>query len=79
MHRADFHISIYSTTLFEALKANVNNFCLDYEEFSDYTNQIIESGVAVKLDANELPYNIDNKNKKSAEFYSETIYSNLLC
>lgn len=79
MHLTDFHISIYSTTLFEALKANVNNFCLDYEEFSDYTNQIIESGVAAKLDTNELPYNIDNKNKKSTEFYSEAIYDNLLC
>ncbi|MBI3511420.1 MAG: hypothetical protein HY064_12205 [Bacteroidetes bacterium] len=50
------HISIYSTTLYEALRCNSQNFALDVApELKGYVNGIVDGGVACRLLANENP------------------------
>ncbi|GIV30155.1 MAG: hypothetical protein KatS3mg028_1221 [Bacteroidia bacterium] len=48
------HISIYSTTLFDALMFNIkNNFALNHPLFSDYVEGICKQGIAQKLEMHE--------------------------
>jgi hypothetical protein len=50
----DIHLSIYSTTLFDALMFKVkNNYALNHPLFSDYVEGIVKQGIAQKLEMNE--------------------------
>ncbi|GAB4204742.1 MAG: hypothetical protein Fur0023_12830 [Bacteroidia bacterium] len=51
---SDIHLSIYSTTLFDALMFNIkNNFALNHPLFSDYVESIGKQGIAQKLEMHE--------------------------
>jgi len=54
---AKIHISVYSTTLFDALEYKLTNFSLQNEAFKDYTQNIIRDKVALPIDLNEDPVN----------------------
>jgi hypothetical protein len=46
MRTADIHLSIYSTTHFDALRFGVRSFALPQDNFNGYVNEIIQAGVA---------------------------------
>lgn len=68
----DAHISIYSTTLFDALRFGVSNqYCLDVEERSDYTKEMVEAGVATLLNLQSLPaLNSETTKIEASRFFS---------
>ncbi len=54
--RAQVHISIYSTTLFEALKyKHITNYALYIDEFKGYVDVILKDQIALKLMPDQLP------------------------
>lgn len=72
---ADIHLSIYSTTLFDALMFNIkNNFAIKHPLFVDYVDNIVKQGIARELNLNEnvldKVYQQDNTN----HHYSDTKY-----
>lgn len=70
----EFVISIFSTTIFDAVRLNKVAFSLYFPLFSDYVNGIIESGAAYLLLPEDNPverFNNATKKKKSNNFYSE--------
>jgi len=61
---ANIHISIYSTTLYDALRYNLNNYTYKIKECEDYVNEIIKSRIATELiDYDEFFDSIDNLKK----------------
>tara|TARA_Y100000991_G_C21970373_1_gene349111 strand:+ start:340 stop:1698 length:1359 start_codon:yes stop_codon:yes gene_type:complete len=57
---SSFHISIYSTTLFDALRYdNVINLSLFINDYSDYIFNIIESRVAYGININQTPWELN--------------------
>ncbi len=72
----DYHISIYSTTLYDALLFNVKgNFSLYDKNCIDYISKFVESGVSVLLQRNENP--LDLKSKVSSAPQHESIFASL--
>ncbi|HXB39761.1 MAG TPA: hypothetical protein VNZ49_04415 [Bacteroidia bacterium] len=49
------HISVYSTTLYDALEYKLANFSLTNEAFKDYTQNIVFDKVAISIDSDEDP------------------------
>lgn len=50
------HISIYSTTLYDAIRYKVKyNYALNIPLFADYVNDIVQTGIASKLEPHENP------------------------
>lgn len=62
LQQADIHISVYSTVIYEAILYNIINYSLYIEKVSNYCDEILASGVAQRLNTNELPkYFIKNQ------------------
>lgn len=55
LQKCDIHISVYSTVLFEAALFPLTNYCLFVDELREKCEEIIASGVAQRLDYDELP------------------------
>ncbi|MEL6634357.1 MAG: hypothetical protein AAFQ83_23025 [Bacteroidota bacterium] len=57
----DYHVSIYSTTLYDALREGKQNFALYVESCADYVEAVLNSGVAqrVNMKENLLELSID--------------------
>ncbi|MCC6252117.1 MAG: hypothetical protein IT238_06605 [Bacteroidia bacterium] len=53
--KSQIHVSIYSTTLFDGVRAGVPGFALYNEQYKDYIEEIIQSGVATLLQIKENP------------------------
>ncbi|MEW6470458.1 MAG: hypothetical protein AB1458_16210 [Bacteroidota bacterium] len=51
----DIHISVYSTTLYDALRFNMLNFALYVEQYGDYVNSVVGSGIAALLNWKQNP------------------------
>lgn len=54
----DWHISIFSTTIFDALRFGKKSACIDVEIFSDYIDAVVSLGFARKISFNENPFQI---------------------
>jgi hypothetical protein len=52
---ATVHVSIFSTTLFDAKRFSVMNFALDVPQFSDYVESMVSAGIAYRLRPGENP------------------------
>lgn len=67
------HISIYSTTLYDAIMYKLENYSLNVPSCEDYVNKIVDSGVALKLEMTQTPFDTSKKIKKVRlkNFYSE--------
>ena len=73
---SDYHVSIYSTTLFDRIRYKFeNNFSLYVEECNDYSQEIINLGIADKILMDELPYKLESKNVKRLTMTKEYFYS----
>lgn len=71
---SDVHISVYSTTLFEALKYNhIKNLTLECEISNDYREEIINNKIAYPIKINDDPLTVtfDYSLKPYHELYSE--------
>lgn len=65
-------ISIYSTTLYEALSFEILNFSLDVDICRDYINGLIQNDVSTLLPLNEAPFGYLNTKKPIiSPFYYE--------
>jgi len=70
--KAQLHVTIYSTTLYDGARAGVPGFALYHEQYKDYINEIVQSGVAYPLGQHENPIDFINKLKvvDSGYYYS---------
>lgn len=70
----DIHVSIYSTTLFDALKYSIkNNYSLAARGCEDYVQSIVKSGVTVLLNLNENP--VEKMNEKEIALDTRYFYA----
>lgn len=71
---SSFHISIYSTTLFDALRYNnIINMSLFISDYSDYIKDIIELKVAYKINIDQTPWELSipsSKKLNPKDFYN---------
>lgn len=76
----NFHISIYSTTLFDALRfGNIYNYCLYIKKYEDYINEIVDKGVAIKLRSDEVPKEYEISLEVNSEYYYSKLKKEVLC
>lgn len=55
----DLHVSIYSTTLYEAMRFGIRNFSLDVEpSLSGYVNSVLRDGIATRIGGTENPVDV---------------------
>ncbi len=70
------HISVFSTTLFDALEYKPVNFSLQNEAFKDYTQNIINAKVALPINLNEDPIlKFENLGTTSSLIDAKYVYS----
>ena len=68
--KVDLHVSIYSTTLYDGIRVGIPGFALHCEPYKDYIEEIVASGVAIHLQANQNPIDLQEQLKKaSPEYY----------
>ncbi len=77
--KVKMHVTIYSTTLYDGAKAGVPGFALYNEQYKDYIDEIIQSGVAYPLAINQNPVDLIEKLKvvDAGFYYSEFKLPNL--
>jgi hypothetical protein len=76
----DIHLSIYSTTLFDALRYNKKNYALYIKQYGDYVDSIVKEEIAEKIDIFTNPFLLDNKLEKSTDssYFFETFNNEIL-
>ena len=73
---SNIHLSVYSSCLYDALRVNVPNFCLDIAKSSDYVTEIVDAGIAIKIQLDESPFNVSPQIFTTpAEIFSVPDYS----
>jgi hypothetical protein len=68
LQSADIHISVFSTVLFEAIRYDLANYVLFVDRFARECNDILESGVAERINLDEVPI-INPAALKNARYY----------
>ena len=53
---ADLHLTIYSTTLYEAVRFGLPNYTLNAPNCTDYVNGMLKAGIAEKVEMEENPF-----------------------
>jgi len=71
LSQADIHISVASSTLFDALLFDVQNFVLLVERYRDICQEILDTRIAAPLKAGQLP-EADQKSSFSRKHYMDT-------
>lgn len=62
------HVSIYSTTLYDAIRSGVRSFSLDcVPEFSGYVQAIIRDGIAARLEPGMNPVDVPDQSQKVSD------------
>lgn len=69
--KVDIHISVASTTLFDALLFDVDNYVLFVDRYQDICNEILDTQIAKRLDKGQLP-DLNMKNKINKSYYMDT-------
>jgi UDP-N-acetylglucosamine:LPS N-acetylglucosamine transferase len=71
--KTQLHVTIYSTTLYDGARVGVPGFALYNEQYKDYINEIVQSGVAYPLAQHENPIDLIDKLKvvDSSYYYSD--------
>ncbi len=73
---ATVHLSIYSTTLFDALRYNVKNFTFKAKGCEDYVDEILEAGIAIELiDIKQLVDDESNIKIDSTYYYQKNNFT----
>jgi hypothetical protein len=67
--KVQMHVTIYSTTLYDGARAGVPGFALYNEQYKDYIEEIIQSGVAYPLGADQNPIDLISQLKVVAPHY----------
>jgi len=78
--KTQMHVTIYSTTLYDGARAGVSGFALYNEQYKDYIQEIIQSGVAQPLAEKENPIDLVThlKTVDAGFYYSEFNIRNLM-
>ena len=63
--KTQLHVTIYSTTLYDGARAGVPGFAFYNEQYKDYIQEIIQSGVAQPLAEKENPIDLIAHLKKN--------------
>lgn len=53
--QADIHIGVYSSVLYEAIRYDVCNYVLYVQRVAEHCDEVIRSGVALRLQPDQLP------------------------
>lgn len=74
MKVAALHVSVYSTTMFDALRSGVVNYSVYYDELGDYIRMFSREGVCtiIQPDENPLDYQKAANDTRNVEFYYST-------
>lgn len=65
------HVSIYSTTLFDALRHGVSNYVVEVPECKDYSDAILKIGIADKINMETNQMEVYRTNFDTSYFYKE--------
>ena len=81
--KAKAHISIFSTTLYDAIRYNVKNYVFKVNGYEDYVNEILSSGIAKEVMIGQNPLDLlltQNSNSQlvSSEYYYERLNEEIL-
>jgi len=68
---ADIHISVYSSVLYEAVRYNVSNYVLRVEEYRNEYQPLIDNGIALPLNIDQLPVCSTESNISADFFFAE--------
>lgn len=71
LSRCAYHISVYSTTLYDASKYTCRNFSLNLERCKDYVDELVRSGVSELLELNENPLDKKVSLRNKIRFYED--------
>lgn len=55
MSAADLHVSVYSTTMFDALRFGVTNYSVYHPELADYIEMYVREGISTVIQPDENP------------------------
>ena len=78
LSRCKIQISIYSTTLFDALGLNVQNYSLqNYTDYKDYAKEMIDIGIAHPLDFSDDPIALFLNSDRSKELERSDVYADI--
>jgi len=76
LSRSKIQISVYSTTLFDALGLDVQNYSLqNYTDYKDYAKEMIDIGIALPLDFDEDPIQKFLSSERNNELRREDVYA----
>ena len=59
LSRCIWHVSCYSTTLYDATRHRCKNFSLLISKYADYVESFVKSGISALINKNENPVEID--------------------
>lgn len=71
LSKCSHHVSIYSTTLYDASKYNCENYSLNVDRCRDYIASMIASGVSSLLELAENPLDKQQNGKNMVCFYED--------
>ncbi|MDF2452227.1 MAG: hypothetical protein K0S26_1731 [Bacteroidota bacterium] len=73
IERSEFIITIFSTTIFDAIKKGKMAFSLNIPLYSDYINSLTSSGISQLLNLDENPVekyaSLQKKSRTATDFY----------
>jgi hypothetical protein len=75
----DLHVSVYSTTLFDAIRFGVPNFSIYLEPFSDYLESIRKENISriIQPDENPVDFPDTSTTTRPKEYYYEAFHTSL--
>lgn len=71
MSAADLHVSVYSTTMFDALRYGVSNYSIYHPELADYIALYVREGIStvIQPDENPLDKSVEVISVRNASWY----------
>ncbi|MFN5184026.1 MAG: hypothetical protein ACK5D5_13480, partial [Bacteroidota bacterium] len=56
LSNTNYHLTIFSTTVFDALRYNKVSACIGLDQFEDYISSITKLGIAKRIEINQNPF-----------------------
>ena len=77
---ADLHVSVYSTTMFDAIRAGVSNYSVFHPDLADYIRMFEREGVCTVIQPNENPidHSADLSKLKPVSWYYESFRAEVI-
>ena len=74
LSRCSWHVSCYSTTLYDATKYNCNNYSLLIEQCKDYIDTFVNEGISTGINSDQSPLDTQPMKGSAVKFDKRTLY-----